>query len=216
MCLPSFMLLRHPNGSTYNSHLSHRFCTSTFNSSPKGLLSSLASVHLPICLSVPIILVNTITQSVYPIHPPNLQGGFDCRIKTGHSNFVSCFGPRMRALAKVFYRGVSEVKYRASARIRGAKPDTRFEWPVSILIITWYLFLPFQNHKTSAKIPVFLQSPAPLDSAVPVSAHPPHFECTNLLLRSADWWRHNILLSIARTMWILSECKLSTDNHVDY
>ena len=33
-----------------------------------------------------------------------------CRIKTGHSNLVSCFGPRMRALAKVFYRGESRGK----------------------------------------------------------------------------------------------------------
>ena len=30
-----------------------------------------------VCLSVPIILVNTITQSVYPISPPNLLGGFN-------------------------------------------------------------------------------------------------------------------------------------------
>ena len=34
----------------------------------------------------------------------------NCRIKTGHSNLVSCFGPRMRALAKVFYRGESRGK----------------------------------------------------------------------------------------------------------
>ena len=33
-----------------------------------------------------------------------------CRIKTGHSNLVSCFVPRMRALAKVFYRGESRGK----------------------------------------------------------------------------------------------------------
>ena len=33
-----------------------------------------------------------------------------CRIKTGHSNLVSCFGPRMRALAKVFYRSESRGK----------------------------------------------------------------------------------------------------------
>ena len=32
------------------------------------------------------------------------------RIKTGHSNLVSCFGPRMRALAKVFYRVESRGK----------------------------------------------------------------------------------------------------------
>ena len=35
---------------------------------------------------------------------------FACRIKTGHSNLVSCFGPRMRALAKVFCRGESRGK----------------------------------------------------------------------------------------------------------
>ena len=35
---------------------------------------------------------------------------YNCRIKTGHSNLVSCFGPRMRALAKVFYRGESRGK----------------------------------------------------------------------------------------------------------
>ena len=33
-----------------------------------------------------------------------------CRIKIGHSNLVSCFGPRMGALAKVFYRGESRGK----------------------------------------------------------------------------------------------------------
>ena len=33
-----------------------------------------------------------------------------CRTKTGHSNLVSCCGPRMRALAKVFYRGESRGK----------------------------------------------------------------------------------------------------------
>ena len=35
------------------------------------------SVRPSVCLSVPIILVNTITQSVYPISPPNLLGGFN-------------------------------------------------------------------------------------------------------------------------------------------
>ena len=79
-----------------------------------------------------------------------------CRIKTGHSNLVSCFGPRMRALAKAFYRGESRGTYRASARIRGPKHDTRFEWPVSILIMTRYPFLPFKTHKTSAKNPRLL------------------------------------------------------------
>ena len=35
------------------------------------------SVCPSVCLSVPIILVNTITQSVYPISPPNLLSGFN-------------------------------------------------------------------------------------------------------------------------------------------
>ena len=54
------------------------------------------------------------------------------------------------------------------------------------------------------------------DSAVTASARPPNFEGMHLLLRSTDWWRHNILFSITRTIWILSECKLSTDNYVNY
>ena len=33
-----------------------------------------------------------------------------CRIRTGHSNIVSYFGPRVRALAKLFYRGESRGK----------------------------------------------------------------------------------------------------------
>ena len=39
-----------------------------------------------------------------------LRAGYACRIKTCHSNLVSCFGTRMRALAKVFYRGESRGK----------------------------------------------------------------------------------------------------------
>ena len=50
----------------------------------------------------------------------------------------------------------AEVKYRVSARIWGPKHDTSFEWPVSILIMTWYLFFPFKTHKTSAKNPCLL------------------------------------------------------------
>ena len=52
---------------------------------------------------------------------------------------------------RYFTEAKAEVKYRASARIRGPKHDTRFEWPVSILIMTQYPFLPFKTHKTSAK-----------------------------------------------------------------
>ena len=74
---------------------------------------------------------------------------FTCRNKT-------CFGPRKRVLAKVFYRGEVEVKYRASARIGGPTHDTRCDWPVSILIITRYSFLPVKTHKTSAKNPRLL------------------------------------------------------------
>ena len=39
-------------------------------------LSVCLAVRLFICLSFPIILVDTIAQSVYPIYPPNLQCGF--------------------------------------------------------------------------------------------------------------------------------------------
>ena len=84
------------------------------------------------------------------------QDLMDYSIKTSHSNLVSCLGPRMRALAKVLTEAKAEVKYRASARIRGPKHDTRFEWPVSILIMTRYSFLPFKTHKTSAKNPRLL------------------------------------------------------------
>ena len=52
---------------------------------------------------------------------------------------------------RYFTEAKAEVKYRASARIRGPKHDTRFEWPVAILIMTRYPFLPFKTHKTSAK-----------------------------------------------------------------
>ena len=49
---------------------------------PKGYCRHLhLSVCLFVCLSVcPIIFVNTITQSVYPISPPNLLGGFNMAI----------------------------------------------------------------------------------------------------------------------------------------
>ena len=45
---------------------------------PKGCCRHLRLSLCPsVCVSIPITLVNTITQSVYPINPPNLQGGFD-------------------------------------------------------------------------------------------------------------------------------------------
>ena len=117
---------------------------------------------------------------------------------------------------KYFTQGKAEVKYRTSARIRGPKHDTRFEWPVTILIMTRYPFLPFKLTKQVPNILVYLRSPAPFDSAVTARASPPNCEYTYLLLRSVDWWRHNIIFSIAPTIWILSECKLSTDNYVNY
>ena len=52
---------------------------------------------------------------------------------------------------RYFTEAKAEVKYRVSARIRGPKHDTRFEWPVSILIMTRHPFLPIETHKTSAK-----------------------------------------------------------------
>ena len=115
---------------------------------------------------------------------------------------------------RYFTEAKAEVKYRASARIRGPKHDTRFEWPVSILIMTRHPFLPFKTHKTSAKNPRLLT----ITGAIWFCRYR---QCTSsqlwiLLLRSADWWRHNILFSIARTIWILSEYKLSTDNFVNY
>ena len=57
---------------------------------------------------------------------------------------------------RYFTEAKAEVKYRASARIRGPKHDTIFEWPVSILIMTRHPFLPFKTHKTSAKNPRLL------------------------------------------------------------
>ena len=59
---------------------------------------------------------------------------------------------------RYFTEAKAEVKYRASARIRirGPKHDTRFEWPISFLIMTRYTFLPFKTHKTSAKNPRLL------------------------------------------------------------
>ena len=142
--------------------------------------------------------------------------GIGCRIKTGHSNLVSCLARGWGRWLRYFTEAKAEVKYRASARIRGPKHDTRFEWPVSILIMTRYPSFPSKLTKQVSKIPVYLRSPTPFDSAVTTSARLPDFECTHLLLRSADWWRHKIIFSIARTIWILSECKLSTDSYVNY
>ena len=57
-----------------------------------------------------------------------------CRIKSSLSNLVSCFGPRMMALVKVFYRGESRGKMPCQ------RPNPR---PCP--------FLPFKTHETSAQ-----------------------------------------------------------------
>ena len=118
---------------------------------------------------------------------------------------------------RYFTEAKAEVKYSASARIRGPKHDTRFEWRGLNPNYDTTPIPSLQNFtKQVPKILVYLWSLAPFDTAVTASARPPNCECTHLLLGSADWWRHNILFSIARTIWILSECKLSTDNFVNY
>ena len=138
-----------------------------------------------------------------------------CRIKTGHSNLVSCLGPRMRALARVFYRGKSRGK------IPCQRPNPRAKTWHKI----WMIGLN-PNHDTKP-IPSLqnsqnkCQNPRLLTIAGAIwfcryCQCTPNFECTHLLLRSADWWRHNIIFSIAWTIWILNECKLPTGNCVNY
>ena len=87
-------LWRHCNGSEYQwpcrwlcrwrfyyMCMYHHQLNTVFNPRPlrpKGYCRHLRlSVCPSVCLSVPIILVNTITQSVYPISPPNLLDGFN-------------------------------------------------------------------------------------------------------------------------------------------
>ena len=91
-----------------------------------------------------------------------------CRtLRLGFNMLVVGFRPVIQILCHVLARGwrrwlryfteaKAEVKYRASARIRGPKHDTRFEWPVSILIMTRHPFHPIETHKTSAKNPRLL------------------------------------------------------------
>ena len=139
----------------------------------------------------------------------------NCRIKTGHSNLVSCFGPRMRALAKVFHRGENRGKIPCQRPNPRAKTWHKI-WMTGLNPVDDPHSFPSKLTKQVPKILVYLRSPVPFDSAVTVSARPPNFECTHLLLRSANWWRRNILFSIAWTVWIHTECKLSTDNYVNY
>ena len=115
-----------------------------------------------------------------------------CSIKTGHSNLVSCFGLRMRALAKVCYRGDSRGKIPCQRPNPRAKTWHKI-WMTGLNPNYETIPIPsLQNSQKSAKNPlVYLRSPAPFDSAVTPSARPPNFECTHLLLRSAALWRHN-------------------------
>ena len=79
-----------------------------------------------------------------------------CRIKTGHSNLVSCFGPRMRALAKVFYRGERRGKIPCQRPNLRAKTWHKI-WMTGLNPnMTRYPFLPFKTHKTSVKNPCLL------------------------------------------------------------
>ena len=108
---------------------------------------------------------------------------------------------------RYFTEAKAEVKYRASAR---------FEWPVSILVMTRYPFLPFKTHKTSAKNPRLLSIAGAIWFC--------HYsQCT-----SSQLWMHASVAKERRLMtsqfpifdradiWILSECKLSMDNYVNY
>ena len=143
---------------------------------------------------------------------------FVCRIKTGHSNLVSWFGPRMRALAKVFYRGESRGKIPCQRPNPRAKTWHKI-WMAGLNPNYDTIPIPsLQNSQNKCQKSSFTYDRRrhfilPLVTA---SARPPNFEYTHLLLKSADWWRHNIPFSITRTIWILNECKLSTDNYVNY
>ena len=58
------------------------------------------------------------------------------RIETGHSNLVSCFGPRIRALARYFTSAFASVKYLSQRPHPRAKTRHKFEWPV-LIILQW-------------------------------------------------------------------------------
>ena len=72
-----------PHGCTYGRQplslkpLDWFFLFRVFNPRPLRPKGYCCHLHLCVCLSVPIILVNMITQSVNPINPPNLLGGFN-------------------------------------------------------------------------------------------------------------------------------------------
>ena len=110
-------------------------------------------------------------------------------------NLVSCFGPRMRVLAKVFYRGEAEVKYHASARIWGPKHET-IRMTGLYLDLDTMPILSLQNSKNKCQKSSFtydhrcqLILPFP-----PVHTLPTLNACT-CYEGVIDWWRHNILFN---------------------
>ena len=60
------------------------------------------------------------------------------RIEIGHSNLLSCFGPRIWALARCFTWPLPRLKHLSK---RPPKHNTRFEWPVLILHIFIFFFV---------------------------------------------------------------------------
>ena len=119
-------------------------------------------------------------------------------------------------MAKVFYRGESRGKIPCQRPNPTAKTWHKI-WMAGLSPNHDTIPIPsIQNsQKKCQKILVYIRSPTPFDSAVTVSARPPNFECTHLLLRSADWWRHNILFSIAWTIWIMINNENSTNLPAD-
>ena len=107
-----------------------------------------------------------------------------CRIKTGHSNLVSCFGPRMRALVKVLCRGESRGKIPCQRPNPRAKTWHKI-WMTGLHPNYDTIPIPSlqnsQNVPKKSQIPRYLRSPAPFNYAVTTSARPPNFKCTHLL-----------------------------------
>ena len=91
-----------PHPCTYSLH-SIYFCTQSLTSPWQMLSVFLTTLNKAYCIVLYCIVLYYIVLYCIVLY-------CICRIKTGHSNPESCFGPRMRALAKVFYRGESRGK----------------------------------------------------------------------------------------------------------
>ena len=124
----------------------------------------MVSLLTHICVTMPQWVNNEISAHIYALYFMNWWPHM--WIDVARSDLVIFVGlrPVIQILCHVLARGwgrwlryfteaKAEVKYRASARIRGPIHDTWFEWPVSILIMTLHPSLPFKTHKTSAKNP---------------------------------------------------------------